>query len=296
MRDIRFWTVALIVWMFGLFNLERWNESVNLASFYYIYTTAWVVIILLVGWFQRVAIQWILPAALVPYFLLKIAFGYPLGGSYLPITVTEISTLWITILLTRQVGLRVSDFQVALFELVQSRFYRGTHTFETGQGILYREIRRARLYERPATLVSIAPTGESVQLSVNHLIQESQKEMEAYFVCAQIAKLLAKELPDSDVIAQRDDHFIVLMPEISSKEADEIVSNLMKSSVDKLGLTFKVGTASFPEEAVTLESLLEQAEAKMNEELSDDIVDSLSRPANLLPRQEELAQEIGGSD
>ncbi len=82
MKYLRFWIVVLLVWMFGLYNLERWNESINLASFFYVYTTVCVAAVLLISRFQRVSIQWILPAALAPYFLLKYAYGYPLGGPY----------------------------------------------------------------------------------------------------------------------------------------------------------------------------------------------------------------------
>jgi len=296
MKNLRFWLVILCVWMFGLYNLERWNESINLASFIYIYTIMCVGGVLLVGRFQRVSVHWILLAALVPYFLLKRVYGYPLGGPHLPITIAEISTMWITILIARQVGLRVSEFQEALSELVQSKFFNGTHTFDTGQGLLYREIRRARLYERPATLISIALTGDSAQASLNHLIQKAQKEMATQFICAQIAKLLAEELPDCDVIAQRDDHFIILMPEISGTDANEIVAKLMQSGMENLGIAFKVGVATFPEEAVTLESLLEMAETNMNRAPSDDGVESPIAPANLLPRHEELARGIGSNN
>jgi hypothetical protein len=274
---MRYWLAALCIWLATLYNLERWNEPINIASFFYVYLLVVVVAILLIPWLQHQRRRLLFLIVLPPYFLLKIYFGYPLGGHSLPITVTEIAALFITIILVRQVVFYARILQEALVELTSNHFYHGTYNFEDGQGQIYREIRRARNYERPATLLAIRPTKYTRQLTLNRFVKEAQEETVKRYIGGRIAQMLKEELPDSDVITQRNNHFIVLMPEIDRRASDEIINQIHAAAKDKLGLEFAIGASSFPGEAITFESLLDKAEQEMKnaEEASNSYDSSL---------------------
>ncbi|MCA9963675.1 MAG: diguanylate cyclase, partial [Anaerolineales bacterium] len=96
-------------------------------------------------------------------------------------------------------------------------------------------------------------------------IEEAQREILDAYVSARIANLLVEQLKDYDVITQRDRHFIVLLPETDNDKVSEIVDRLKRTAREQLGLEFKIGLSTFPDEAVTFERLLEQAEAKMEQ-------------------------------
>jgi len=264
-KQLLFWVVGLCLWLAVFYNLERWNEPINISSFVYVYTLIIVVAVLLVRWLQQVPIYWVFLIALPPYFLLKILLGYEIGGSNLPITVTEISAIGVTILLARQVGHRVYELQEAVLELTIGRLGNGARMFDVYQGQIYQEIRRARRYDRSAALIAVSATDESMKLSLSRFIKDAQREIAKRYVNARMADLMVKELDDFDIVAEKDDYFIVLLPELSRKSLPEIIDNLQGAFNENLGLDTRIGVSIFPDEAVTLESLIDKAVEAMDQ-------------------------------
>ncbi|MGB3713595.1 MAG: hypothetical protein WA996_04110 [Candidatus Promineifilaceae bacterium] len=264
MKRFRYWLVGLCVWLAILYNLERWNEPINIATFVYVLTMVYMAVVILVPWFYKAPVYWPLILGLIPYFTFRILFGYGISGASLPIVITEICLISVTIILARQVGWRIDQWREVVSELTFGRFIDKADIFETGQGQIYREIRRARLHHRPATLMAICPSGDIHDASQIRFAQEIQHELIKGYATARVAELLVKELHDHDIITQRDDHFVVLLPEISPEEAAEIAANLEAAAKNELGLDLRIGASAFPDEAVTFESLLDQAESAMN--------------------------------
>jgi hypothetical protein len=57
----------------------------------------------------------------------------------------------------------------------------------------------------------------------------------------------------------------VLLPELSRKSLPDVIDNLKVALSDNLGLDARIGVSMFPDEAVTLESLVEKAVAAMDQ-------------------------------
>ncbi len=265
MKQLLFWIAGLCLWLSVFYNLERWNEPINISTFVYVYTLIIVIAVLLIRWLQQAPIYWLFLMTLPPYFLLKYAYGYEIGGSALPITVTEIGAIGITILLARQIGNRVSELQDALLELTLGKLRNGGRFFDVYQTQIYQEIRRARRYHRTAAIIAVSATEESVKLSLNRFIKDAQREIAKKYVNARMADLMVKELDDFDIVAERDNYFIVLLPELSRKSLPEIINNLKGAFNKNLGLDTRIGVSIFPDEAVTLESLIDKAVSAMDQ-------------------------------
>ena len=150
--------------------------------------------------------------------------------------------------------------------------------FHTAQAECYREIRRARHYNRPAAILSISPTKESVEGSVNRFMVEAQNSIIQQYIVARTADLLRTALKETDVVTMRNDHFLVLLPETTDEHLPIILDRLQKAALDKLGLSLNVGVSSFPGDAITFESLVEYAEKRM-----DSQKPAISSPAGKLP-------------
>ena len=254
---------ALFIWFFFFYNIERLSEPINVATFVYIFVAVCAVFIILLPSLQRMPLYWAFLIALLPYFVLKIALGYQMGGAYLTITVTEVSAIWLTIVLSGQMGKRLGKIGDTIHILTLGQQTKRSLPFKEGQGLIYREIRRARRYHRPATLLAIAAEDASVDLLLDRFILDAQREIIHQYVAARIATVLMEELQDSDVITQRNSHFIALLPETKRENVGEIIQKIEAVVKEKLGLKLKIGLSTFPEEAVTFESLLKNAETKM---------------------------------
>ena len=263
MRRLRFWFVGFCAWLFLLFNIERLGDPINLASFVYVLAFIGAGLLLLIPALQQISFPWLMASSLLPYFLLKSQLGYSISGNDLPIIVTEICAIGITLFLAAQLGRGLEGIKKTLASLTIGRLGQGVIPFATGQARIYSEIRRARLYERPATLLAISATEESVEHSIDYFIQEAQREIIKQYIAARISELLVEELHDCDIVAQRNSHFITLLPETTRYMVNDIVQRIKEKAAENLNLHLNVGLATFPDEAVTFESLLAIAETQM---------------------------------
>ena len=66
------------------------------------------------------------------------------------------------------------------------------------------------------------------------------------------------------MIAWTNNHFLILLPEVTSDQLPDLVNQLRQAVSDQVGVTPQIGSASFPNDAVTFESLVEKAVGEMN--------------------------------
>lgn len=272
MKRLRYWFAGICIWFFFLYNVEKLGGTINIATFVYVLAIVLSIMIITIRPLNRVPQHWLFLATMPVFFLLKVVGGYQIGGANLAITVTEICAIGITTSLVGQIARALDEILGNVAKLTIGGLNTETQSFEAGQGEIYREIRRARTYQRPAALLSIAPTEKSVELSMNRYLKEAQREIIHEYISARVANLLVEELKDCDVITRRDGHFITLLPESNRAQVEDVVRRLKLAAKEKLGLSFNVGLATFPDEAVTFERLLERAEMQMTDIIDDNTI------------------------
>lgn len=272
MTQLRYLFAIATIWFFSLYNIERLAEPINIASFVYVFVAFCALLITLLPRLQRMPAYWLYGSALLVFVGLKYELGYGFLGQDLPLTVTEICVIGVTMFLATQIGQRLEDLRTVVTNLTIGQAGAGTQPFVEGQGQIYREIRRARRHQRPVTLLSIGiaedTTGVSAErfsrdVPLRRFITEIEQELVEKYTQTRVAEVLVDHFEDSAVITQRNDHFVTLLPETNQDDAAELVSKLQKTITEKMGLQLKVGISTFPDEAVTFENLLERAEAKM---------------------------------
>jgi GGDEF domain-containing protein len=282
MRELRLWLSLMLVWFFCLYNVERMHAPINLASFVYVLATLVALVVVAMPSLRRVHVAWLLLAPMPFFFAMKAYLGYMIFGSNIPLTVTEIVAIVITILLARKIAHGLDEF----LEAVQSSMIRhledSSRPFEVGQYDIYREIRRARAHHRPLSLMAISPNGGSVQVMRNELIEQIQRESVGRYVRSQVANLLAQETRESDVITEREGYFVTVLPETTSEDAQRFAHRLKQNSEKQLGLGLRVGLASFPDQEVTFEQLLARAAGEMRNGRPEKAIATV--PSHALPR------------
>lgn len=274
MRQLRYLLIAMCGWFFLLYNIERLVAPINIASFVYLYAPACTVLLLALGQVARLPIQWVFALLLPPYFAIKWAMGLEMGGDYLALTITEISAISLTIVLSRMISVQVEEWQKVVTSLTIGEFNEDLQAFDTGQAQIYREIRRARRHQRSAALLAISAEEDSnaslekrlEETPLYRFIEEVKRETLEKYVSARLADLLIDELGDLAIVTKRDDHFVTLLPETDRATLQEIVRKLQVVTKEKLGLKLKIGMSTFPDEAVTFETMLENAENEMTNE------------------------------
>lgn len=263
MKHINNWLAALIIWFFFLYNVEWMAEPFNLATFVYVFTIACALAIIFLPVLQKLQLYWLLALALPPYLLLKISLGYSIVGQALPLTITEVFATWMTIFLSWQAVRHLNELTDTLSSLIIGPKARGSYSFEAGQGHIYREIRRARQHQAPGTLLAISVNQGEVQANFNRVVKEMQHELVQRYVNARLGKLLITKLQSTDIVTQRNNHFVIFLPQTNKEEASKVISRIEALAEKNLGFTLNVGASTFPEEATTFDRLLSEAEEKM---------------------------------
>jgi len=264
---MRFLVAILVIWLFLFYNIERLSGDINIITkVAYTFVPLMAVLTILVPRLRKVPL-WVLLVGPVPIVLvLKAWFRMRVWGMAMPITVTEICAVALTTILACWVSNGLSEFESTIAHITIGQVGKLPEPFLTGQGQMYREMRRARHHQRPLALMSIGVEEESIQVALDRMVQEVQQAMMKQYVLSGVAKTLCNELEDYNIIAQRDDYFLALLPEVTLEQLTDLIERLHRAVSGQVGVTLQIGTASFPEDAVTFESLVEKAVGEMDAE------------------------------
>jgi hypothetical protein len=281
MKRLFSYQVGIILWFFLLYNIERLIAPINIASFVYVYAAAIAVLILALPVLYNWSAFRLFLLALIPFFALKIALGYEIAGPNLPITITEMSTLYITLILARLLGQDLFEIRNEITLLTIGNSKNGVNGFSDGQVEIYREVRRARRFKRPVALLTVAARGEPVELAINRFIEEAKNGIMTSYINARVANLLEGRLKDSDVITKYNDYFVILLPETGREQVPSVINRLKESALQDLQIPLEIGFSTFPDEAMTFSGLLQQAEMKMLR--TDPTVETQDRDPQVAP-------------
>src|SRR3989304_1597828 len=213
MIRLRFWIAATLVWLLGFYNLERFREPLNIASLVYVLAAVVAIAIVVVERLRMVSRAWLLGGSLFVLLALKWALGYAILGPALTISVTESCALGLTILVARGIARSIEEFEEVALDVMTMHLAGEPSPFESGQVDLYREVRRAREFQRPLALVALSPEGKSTSVTINRFLEELQRRAPRKYVDARLADLLARETKDCDIVAPCGDPFLVLLPQ-----------------------------------------------------------------------------------
>ncbi len=268
MNTLRFQFMIFVGWLVFFLNIERVSEPINIASFVYVVTGFLALITLGTTQLRTLSPLWPILIAIVIFIGLKIIFKYPILGSALPITVTELGAITLTGVLAHQLVRSLQEFESAVANITIGRIGKNSTPFSSGQAEMYREVKRAREHQRPLTMVAMKVKESSMQVAMHRIVEEAQRTMMKRYVQAGIARALSEELQDYDIIAQQDDWFILLLPETPLEERARLASRLHQVIAENMRVEVEIGTTTFPDEAVTFESLVDLAMHKVEDNLS----------------------------
>jgi len=258
-KRMRFLVAIMIVWLFLFYNIERISPSINLTDVAYTFTPVVVAVVMLTPRLRSMPMWLLLVLVIAVFLILKTWVKSSIWGDYLFLTVTEACAVALTAIIARSVSIAVSEFESAVSHISIGPADKMPETSSTGQAKIYQEVRRARIYERPLTLMAIGVEEESVDVALDRMVQEVQHAMMKQYALSGVAKALCSELQDYNTIAQSNDHFLVVLPELTRDKLPELTERLRKSVAEQVGVSLRIGAACLPGDAPTFEGLVERA-------------------------------------
>jgi GGDEF domain-containing protein len=265
MKNLRLWITLLIVWLIFFFNIERISSPINIRSYTYLFVALVVAFTLIVPRLQKIPFLILLLTPIPIFLLLKVSMekgdwhNNLLAGYALPLTVTQVSAIILSGLLARQISLKLREFEGVIASITFGHIGKLPRPFSEGQEPMYREVKRARRYNRPIAIIALKVNEEDIQVALPQMVKEVQQAMIREYVLAGIARILNESVHDFDTIALRDNNFILVLPEISFEEANRIAHQAVENVKERMKVRLQVGASAFPDEAMTFESLVELA-------------------------------------
>ncbi len=256
--------LLLVVWLLFLYTLEPASGFVGygridlLTAYAYVFVALIAFVGLALPAIHRLPLPLLVPVEILVFLVFKAWLGYPLWGRFLPLTVTEVCAFLVTGLLTRQVIWAIREFETSIVNFTIKRVGRHPKTFAIEQGEMYQEVRRAREFNRPLTLMAVEPETNSFKVATEKMVEEVQRATMKQYVLAALAKTLEEQLSSYSIIAQDGDKFLVLIPEARGEDFPRLATQLGEVAQGSLGLELRIGGASLPE-VETFDELVEAA-------------------------------------
>ena len=254
------WT-ATVAWLFVIPRIVPGYAAGGLSPGVSAFGAIAAIIVVASPTMRRLDVRWILMLLLLLFFAAdRILIGEAVGGVALQ---QFLGLVYVggAVLLATRLGRKMVSLEEALEELGAGSEHEQADSFEQGQEDIYREVRRARRYDHPATLMALSVSG--VDASVGCLVQEMQREVTEKYACARVAKLLLHETHAEAVVTWRNDHFVVLLPHTGAVGARHVAERLAATATERWGLEVRSGIATLPEQEVTFSGLLERAESAL---------------------------------
>jgi len=277
MKLIRIRVVLLVCWLAVFYSLERLLESLNESRFSYTIALIMVLVVLIIPRISRIPKWLIIAAPMSALLIYKMLTGTLVQGISVPIIFMEVCFISLATLLAVWVNKAIQEFESSIEHITIGNHDKLPVSDSEGQALLYREVRRARNHQRPLTLMKVEVDEKSIEIALDRMVQEAQKAMKKQYALSNVSRTLCDKLEDSDIIVQKKDFFLIILPETKPENIPGVIDRLRKQVTENVGVNLKIGSASLPRDGLTLEGLLDKANMDLETGVEQDTLFEMDR-------------------
>ncbi len=270
MTQLRIRLIALTLWLGALHSMERLAGSTGLQTSVAWYATLAAVVFLLVGEQRRWANRWWYAAVTACVPLVRWLAGAPVFGDALPAVFTETSFVFMTLMIVDGILQPLREVRDVIRDAVTIRLGADPAESDAAEVEVRTELKRARRFERPLTVMTISARGHRKDGELNAILLRAQREAIDRFVEGKLYLLLKQQVRDCDLVTRKNGQFVVVMPETDRNFAQSSLERLREIVADEIGLTVSAGIAAFPSEERTLVGLMDRAASEMDSRAYSD--------------------------
>jgi len=284
-QRLRIFLVFLVVGLSFFFNIERLDfgeeNIINIASFVYVIGFGAVVITIALPQVQYIK-RWVVMVFWgVVYLLAKILIFNQrpaVGGVYTYLSISELAMLLALVWMAYQVTGVTQSFENAV-EKITIGGTEGAYVkslVEADEDIR-REMFRSRHYRHPLGVIAVQPNLNDATPEAFAIIREAQTAMVHSYIVNNMANTLRKFLRPTDIVLEdrKTQRVYVICPETSPKNLKVLLEYVQDVTADEMGVGAKYGFATFPDEAVVFEDLLEKSVERLQSQTQSNQLENL---------------------
>lgn len=189
-------------------------------------------------------------------------------------------------ILAYDVGKRIGEIDKTLEGLSSTAYPNRARDIQSSRDLVAAEITRSRRYHHPLSLLAIKlekPKGKEGWRELESLASDMYER----FAIAKVSQILSDLARSTDMILyDRDGQFILLCPETNLSNLKVLAERMEAAVEESINAKIEWGGATFPDEALTFEDLLQTAQKRLNSPAptpapSPETISDLSTPEKL---------------
>jgi GGDEF domain-containing protein len=189
--------------------------------------------------------------------------NYSANTGELPVIVLEFMLLEVGVWFAHQLALQISHAESVMDALALSAFPNRANDIDSENQRIKIELTRSRRYHRPLSLIVIESESEDDK-TTREMLKSIQHDLLNRFTSARVGQIIDDRIRQTDlVLRDRRGRFIILCPETDLGNASLLARRISLAVKERISLNVFWGVASFPEEALTFEDLLQKARERL---------------------------------
>lgn len=245
-------------------------EGISVHTFVYGLVISAVVSIFIIPRIQRYSVFIFLFFWAFAYFTLRLTFFNDapiIGGIQTFITITELAILLVATAIAYNNACHLNEFEKFIEDVYIPNLGKRILKQESAGEEIKTEFIRSRRHQLPMALVVIRPafSTNKIEAEIKKVVQEVQSHMTGRFIAASLAKVIIAEARRTDLIISKSDEgpFFVLCLDTKGNDSIKLAERIRSTAAEHLGIPVSYGIASFPDEALTYEELVQRAEFQL---------------------------------
>ena len=269
MSDLKQSVVTLFVFivaLLGIANVETFQESIIDFSpiFFVLIAVILFTELMVVGRLINAGVKVSQYALIVFWLIVYGVVWYFYLAEEKPIEVNVIQGLLVllTAFLAFDVGRRIDQTDIALEKLAFSAYPNRALDIQSAKDSISAEITRSRRYHHPLSILTVRLERNRSWGDWNDM-KLLANEMLERFAFAKVSQILSDHARSTDlVLRDRDGLFVLLCPETNQVNTSILAARIADAVKRELDAKIECGSASFPDEALTFDDLINTANSR----------------------------------
>ncbi|GAB4494208.1 MAG: hypothetical protein Fur0016_00030 [Anaerolineales bacterium] len=201
---------------------------------------------------------WAMIFFIVAYFYTRVN-----GLEYIQILGVEFILIEVAVWMSYQLNMQLRATESLMESLAYSTYTNRTVNLRQATERIEVEMMRSRRHHRPLSLI-LFRTEEISSKEKKESYELMRDDLLKHFVNARIGQIMTNELRQTDLILRDPNGYFVIMCAETTKESSILLAKRIQAAISSnMGTSAQWSIASFPEEALTFDELLNQAKANL---------------------------------
>jgi len=275
MRRLRFSIIIFLI-VIGIFlNIERLDigtqmDAINIQTFVYFLAAVAVFSAICLPEFWRPPTWFLTGWWLAVYLLVKGLFftGRPmLGGIYTYITFTEIALIVLLVITSYNVGQEIVNIEQTIANVTLDDVSERVKRLDRADYEISQEFARSRRNDTPLSIMVLKVNPENVEFNLDRTSEDILQGMLNRYASNKLVCILDRDLRRTDLVLemQKENQVVLVLPETNEIQMGLLAERVQSIAYDQLGTMVSSGYASFPQDALTFDALIHQAESRLSD-------------------------------